>query len=180
MTTKVKGLILLKRPLQFQRMYEEIFHFQFYNASRGGFSFSNFTKFSSWTEFHFKILKVHFFQIEGFVFSLHLAIFTIQTAFLHNEMGMFYQKNTFFCVFEPYLNKPQLPLYINCPPPSHNISLGCFITQKSCFFAQKSGGSSVSHPLPPSPTAQALPLRQNSLISFEIRGILTKCAHSFM
>ena len=161
-------------------MYEEIFHFQFYNASRGGFSFSNFTKFSSWTEFHFKILKVHFFQIEGFVFFP-------SPCHLYHTNGLFTQrngdvlpKNTFFCVFEPYLNKLQLPLYINCPPPSHNISLGCFITQKSCFFAQKSGGSSVSHPLPPSPTAQALPLRQNSLISFEIRGILTKCAHSFM
>ena len=140
MTTKVKGLILLKRPLQFQRMYEEIFHFQFYNASRGGFSFSNFTKFSSWTEFHFKILKVHFFQIEGFVFSLHLAIFTIQTAFLHNEMGMFYQKNTFFCVFEPYLNKPQLPLYINCPPPLSQHKLGLLYYPKKLLFCPKKRG----------------------------------------
>ena len=106
----------------------------------GGFSFSNFTKFSSWTEFHFKILKVHFFQIEGFVFSLHLAIFTIQTAFLHNEMGMFYQKNTFFCVFEPYLNKPQLPLYINCPPPLSQHKLGLLYYPKKLLFCPKKRG----------------------------------------
>ena len=83
-----------------------------------GFSFSNFTKFKRWTEFHFKIQKVIFFQLEGFIFSIHVAIFNIQTAFLHIEIGLFNQKNNFFCVVEPYLKKTSIaPLHQNCHSP---------------------------------------------------------------
>ena len=106
----------------------------------GRFFILQFRKFSSWTDFHFKILKVDLFQIEGGVFSLHLAIYTIQTAFLHIEMGVFYQKNTFLGVFEPYLKKPQLPPpppnYINCPPPLSLHQLGLLFC-RAAFLHKK-------------------------------------------
>ena len=158
----MKGLKLLKRPLQFQRMWEEVFHFQFYNASRE--KVFHLTISQNFQVELTSILKFYMFIFSNWWvrFPLRLAIFTIQRAFLHIDMGVFYQKKQIFLCFLALSKKtstahPPSPRHqtTSTSPPSHYVSLGCFFTQKSCFIAQKMSpgrrnlGGGVSFPTPP-------------------------------
>ena len=83
---KANGLKLVKRPSNSKECRRRLSIFYFTMPPGGSFSISNLTKCSSWTEFNFKIVRVHFFSNRVVCFYRSLCHLYQYTATLHIGM----------------------------------------------------------------------------------------------
>ena len=151
-TTKVKGPSLLKRPPPIPK--KNIFNFTM-PPGAWSFIFKLYEKKLSCTDFHFEILMVDFFQMEGAFFPTPSHFYHWNGLFTHREGGVLPNKKnnslSFWALSEKTSPAPPPPPTTSTFPP-HYISWGCFFVQKTAPVVLLWGGGAVAFLTPPSPT----------------------------